>query len=101
MTFAETAWYSDFGSAHNIVINEDIGYAYAVGTTTCGQGLHFVDISKLLMVAAHDWDIAGAAAAGCRTAFVTRPGVFWSLPGEPPGLVVDDLAGLVGALTDG
>ncbi len=44
-TFAETAWYSDFGSAHNVAINEDIGYAYAVGTTTCGQGLHFVDIT--------------------------------------------------------
>lgn len=60
-----------------------------------------VDISKLLMVAAHDWDIAGAAAAGCRTAFVTRPGVSWSLPGEPPGIIVDDLNGLVGVLTDG
>ncbi len=60
-----------------------------------------VDISRMLMVAAHDWDIAGAAAAGCQTAFVTRPGVSWSLPGEPPGLVVDDLSGLVGALTDG
>ena len=59
-----------------------------------------VDISKLLMVAAHDWDIAGAAAAGCQTAFVARPGVSWSLPGRPPGLVVDDLNGLVGAMTD-
>ena len=46
VTFAETAWYSDFGSAHNVAINEDIGYAYAVGTTTCGQGLHFVDITS-------------------------------------------------------
>ena len=60
-----------------------------------------VDISKMLMVAAHDWDIAGAAAAGCHTAFVTRPGVSWSLPGAPPGLVGDDLLGLVGVLTDG
>lgn len=60
-----------------------------------------VDVSKMLMVAAHDWDVAGAAAAGCQTAFVTRPGVSWSLPGEPPGLVVEDLAHLVGALTDG
>lgn len=60
-----------------------------------------VDVSEMLMVAAHDWDIAGAAAAGCQTAFVARPGVSWSLPGEPPGLVVDDLAHLVGALTDG
>lgn len=60
-----------------------------------------VDISKMLMVAAHDWDIAGAAAVGCRTAFVTRPGVSWTLPGEPPGLVVDGLSGLVKALIDG
>jgi 2-haloacid dehalogenase len=55
--------------------------------------------SEMLMVAAHDWDIAGAARAGCMTAFVTRPGVSWSLPGEPPGLVVEDLNGLVAELT--
>lgn len=60
-----------------------------------------VDISRMFMVAAHDWDVAGAAATGCQTAFVRRPGVSWSLPGKPPGLVVDDLTGLVGALTDG
>lgn len=60
-----------------------------------------VDLSKLLMVAAHDWDIAGAAAAGCQTAFVTRPGVSWNLPGSAPGLVVQNLTELVGALTDG
>lgn len=60
-----------------------------------------VDISKMLMVAAHDWDIAGAEAAGCQTAFVKRPGVSWSLPGDPPGLVVDDLSGLLGALSVG
>ncbi len=28
--------YTNFGSAHNIVINEDSGYAYAVGTTRSG-----------------------------------------------------------------
>ena len=57
--------------------------------------------SEMLMVAAHDWDIAGASAAGCPTAFVTRPGVSWSLPHSPPGLVVEDLTELVGALRDG
>ena len=57
-----------------------------------------VEPSEMMMVAAHDWDIAGAAAAGCQTAFVTRPGVTWSLPGGPPGLVVADLDQLVGAL---
>ena len=45
VTFSETAHYAGFGSAHNIVINEDSGYAYGVGTTTCGQGLDMVDIS--------------------------------------------------------
>lgn len=29
----------------------------------------------LLMVAAHPWDLLGAAKAGCRTALITRPGV--------------------------
>jgi len=36
--------YSLFGSAHNIAINENSGFAYAVGTTTCDAGLHVVDI---------------------------------------------------------
>ena len=37
--------YAGFGRAHNIVINEESGYAYAVGTDTFGGGLHIVDIS--------------------------------------------------------
>jgi choice-of-anchor B domain-containing protein len=36
--------YSEFGSSHNIVINEDTGYAYSVGSDTCNSGLHVVDI---------------------------------------------------------
>lgn len=60
-----------------------------------------VEISDMLMVAAHDWDIAGAAIAGCQTAFVQRPGVSWSLPGDAPGLVVENLTELAGAVTDG
>lgn len=32
-----------------------------------------VDIAAVRMVAAHDWDIAGAAAAGAATAFLRRP----------------------------
>ena len=43
-TFSETAHYSSFGSTHNIVINEDSGYAYGVGGD-CSGGLHAVDIS--------------------------------------------------------
>ncbi len=32
------------------------------------------DLSNILMIAAHDWDVAGAMAAGCSAAFVARPG---------------------------
>ena len=37
--------YDGFGNAHNVAINEDSGYAYAVGTNTCAGGLHMIDIS--------------------------------------------------------
>lgn len=55
VVFAETAVYGGFGSAHNLAINEDTGFAYAVGTSTCAGGLHMVDIS----------DPANPVSAGC------------------------------------
>ena len=45
-TLQETAHFSDFGNAHNIVINEDSGFAYAVGSNRCGRGLNMIDISN-------------------------------------------------------
>ncbi len=33
-----------------------------------------VPIDQIVLVAAHSWDVAGALAAGCRAAFVARPG---------------------------
>ena len=48
VTFAETARYDGIHSAHNIVINEETGMAYAVGSSmggeTCGGGLHMIDV---------------------------------------------------------
>lgn len=48
--FDETAHYDEFGSAHNIAINEASGIAYVVGAnsggTTCGGGLHMVKLQK-------------------------------------------------------
>lgn len=44
-TFSETAHMSAFGSAHNIAINEDTGFAYILGADTCSGGLYMVDIS--------------------------------------------------------
>ena len=43
-TFAPDLVYGDFGTAHNLAINEDTGFAYAVDTNTCGGGLHIIDI---------------------------------------------------------
>lgn len=40
----ETAFYGEFGNAHNIVSNEDTGYMYVVGTRTCRSGLHVVNV---------------------------------------------------------
>jgi 2-haloacid dehalogenase len=34
-----------------------------------------VPIGEVILVAAHAWDVAGALAAGCRAAFVARPGM--------------------------
>jgi choice-of-anchor B domain-containing protein len=39
-----SAVYHGFGRAHNLVINEETGFAYAVGTDTCDGGLHMIDI---------------------------------------------------------
>ena len=46
--FTQDALYTGFGRAHNIVINEDTGYAYGVGTTTFNGGPHFVNIQDPL-----------------------------------------------------
>ena len=46
--FTEDAHYDGFGDAHNIVINEDTGYAYAVGTQLFNGGPHFINIQNPL-----------------------------------------------------
>jgi choice-of-anchor B domain-containing protein len=46
--FEPTVLYKRVNSVHNIVINEESGFAYAVGSSsggeTCGGGLHMIDI---------------------------------------------------------
>ncbi len=53
-----------------------------------------VPIGEMLLIAAHDWDCAGAQAAGAGAAFIQRQGVVWGIPNPPPELVFSDLAGL-------
>lgn len=43
-TFNADELYTGFGNAHNVVINEDTGFAYPVGTDTFNGGAHFVNI---------------------------------------------------------
>jgi 2-haloacid dehalogenase len=46
---------------------------------------------EIRLVAAHAWDIAGAHAAGLKTAFVARPGKVLSPAGPEPDLQAGDL----------
>ena len=39
------ATYDKMSSSHNIFINEDSGFAYAIGTNTCLGGIEMVDVS--------------------------------------------------------
>lgn len=52
------------------------------------------------LVAAHGWDLAGAAAVGCRTAFLTRPGKVFDPLAPAPTLVLEDVEALAGKLVD-
>jgi choice-of-anchor B domain-containing protein len=49
-TFTPDFTYRAINSAHNIVINEETGFAYTVGNSaggeTCGGGLHMIDIRE-------------------------------------------------------
>jgi choice-of-anchor B domain-containing protein len=42
--FKESAHYSEMGNTHNVVGNEDTGFMYAVGTSTCRSGLHMINV---------------------------------------------------------
>jgi choice-of-anchor B domain-containing protein len=43
-TFTVDTLYSNIGSAHNVAINENSGFAYIVGSDQCAGGLHMVDV---------------------------------------------------------
>jgi 2-haloacid dehalogenase len=55
-----------------------------------------VPIEQVMLVAAHAWDVAGALAAGCRAAFVARPG----MPRNPIDPEPDFAAADLGELAD-
>lgn len=50
-----------------------------------------VETSDMVMVAAHDWDIAGAMAAGCKGVFIDRGGRAYSSAFARPSMVARDI----------
>jgi 2-haloacid dehalogenase len=54
-----------------------------------------VTANDLRLVAAHDWDVAGALRAGWAAAFVARPGMVLGPLGERPDIVGRDLRHVV------
>jgi len=46
INFSETSHYGLFGNCHNIAINEETGFAYAVGSNDCSGGLHMINIQN-------------------------------------------------------
>jgi 2-haloacid dehalogenase len=50
-----------------------------------------VPVGQVWLVAAHGWDVAGAMAAGCRAAFVARPGRLPDPIAPAPEVTGDDL----------
>eukprot|EP00602_Paraphysomonas_sp_CaronLab_P008015 CAMPEP_0185036618 /NCGR_PEP_ID=MMETSP1103-20130426/29818_1 /TAXON_ID=36769 /ORGANISM="Paraphysomonas bandaiensis, Strain Caron Lab Isolate" /LENGTH=453 /DNA_ID=CAMNT_0027574213 /DNA_START=143 /DNA_END=1504 /DNA_ORIENTATION=- len=45
ITLQETFIYTDVGSSHNLVLNEQSGFLYVVGSDTCAGGLHVINLS--------------------------------------------------------
>ncbi len=60
-----------------------------------------VDLSRILFVAAHDWDVDGAGRAGCQTAFIARPGMVLGPLSDRPDYIGPDLAAIVDQLLGG
>lgn len=50
-----------------------------------------VEIDQIRLVAAHDWDVAGALRVGCAAAFIARPGMVLGPSAERPDIIGKDL----------
>ena len=66
------------------VLSAQMSGAYKPAPETYLMAARFLDVEpgELMLVAAHPWDLAGARAAGLRTAFVDRPSEYGE--GSPP-----------------
>jgi 2-haloacid dehalogenase len=51
-----------------------------------------VSVEQVRLVAAHDWDVAGAVSAGCAAAFIARPGKVLNPLLPQPDIIGPDIA---------
>lgn len=58
-----------------------------------------VEIGQIRLVAAHDWDVAGALRAGCAAAFISRLGMVLNPLMPPPDIVGHDLIEVADKIT--
>lgn len=54
-----------------------------------------VDVGGIRLIAAHAWDIAGAMRAGCKAAFIARPGMVLDPLAEKPDVIGGNLTEVV------
>lgn len=54
-----------------------------------------IEVGEMRLVAAHNWDVTGALNAGCRAAFVARPGMVLSELDLQPDIVGSDMQAVV------
>jgi 2-haloacid dehalogenase len=59
-----------------------------------------VDVGEVCLVAAHAWDVAGALRAGCRAAFVARPGMVLDPLAPEPDVIGNDLVEVAARLLE-
>jgi 2-haloacid dehalogenase len=60
-----------------------------------------VSIGDVRLIAAHAWDVAGALAAGCRAAFIARPGMVLSPLGAQPDIIARDIQDFADQIREG
>ncbi|GAC1516736.1 MAG: haloacid dehalogenase type II [Gemmatimonadaceae bacterium] len=70
--------------------------AYVHAATSLG-----VPLAEIRLVAAHGWDVTGALAAGCRAAFVARPGKSMDPHSPPSDIHAPDLLAVARAIIAG
>ncbi|MCI0393888.1 MAG: haloacid dehalogenase type II [Chloroflexi bacterium] len=64
----------------------------AYSAAAAALGIH---VEAMRLVAAHNWDVTGALHAGCKAAFVARPGMVLGELDLQPDIVGDDMQAVV------